>query len=84
MLVSGGYVYANQGVNSTYQSDLTFGNATHTIGAGGALSVTDNIKINLGASYTSYVKNSKTVDHLVEVARVPVNIAARKPIKKVL
>jgi opacity protein-like surface antigen len=82
LLVSGGYVYANKGVNSRYQSDMTFGNATHTIGAGGALSVTDNIKINLGASYTSYVKNSRTVDHIVEVAGTPVNITAKETYKK--
>jgi opacity protein-like surface antigen len=61
---------------------MTFGNATHTIGAGGALSVTDNIKINLGASYTSYVKNSKTVDHIVKVGDTPVNITAKETYKK--
>ena len=82
LLVSGGYVYANKGVNNRYQSDMTFGNATHTIGAGGALSVTDNIKINLGASYTSYVENSRTVDHIVEVAGTPVNITAKESYKK--
>ena len=49
-LSSAGYVYANQGVNSMYQSDLTYGLATHTFGAGGAYSITDNIKINLGGS----------------------------------
>jgi long-subunit fatty acid transport protein len=62
-LVSAGYVYANQGVNSLYQSDLTYGLATHTFGAGGAISITDNIKINLGGSYTMYVDDSKDVDH---------------------
>ena len=36
LLASAGYVYANQGVNSLYQSDLTYDLATHTIGAGGA------------------------------------------------
>ena len=82
LLVSGGYVYANKGVNNRYQSDMTFGNATHTFGAGGALSVTDNIKINLGACYTAYIKNSKTVDHIVEVAGVPVNIPAEESYKK--
>jgi long-subunit fatty acid transport protein len=46
-LVSAGYVYANQGVNSMYQSDLTYGLATHTFGAGGAFSITDNIKIGI-------------------------------------
>ena len=64
-LVSAGYVYANQGVNSMYQSDLTYGLATHTIGAGGAFSITDNIKINFGGSYTKYMDDSKNVDHFL-------------------
>jgi long-chain fatty acid transport protein len=63
ILVSAGYVYANQGVNSLYQSDLTYGLATHTFGAGGAFTITDNIKINLGGSYTLYIDDSKDVDH---------------------
>jgi long-subunit fatty acid transport protein len=63
LLASAGYVYANQGVNSLYQSDLTYGLATHTFGAGGAYSITDKIKINLGASFTKYMQDSKTVDH---------------------
>jgi long-subunit fatty acid transport protein len=65
ILVSGGYIYANKGVNSRYQSDLTFGNATHTFGAGGAYSFTDKIKINLGASYTVYMKDEKSLVHAV-------------------
>jgi Long-chain fatty acid transport protein len=64
-LVSGGYVYANKGVNSQYQSDLTYGLATHTFGAGGAYSINENIKINLGASYTLYMDDSKTVHHFL-------------------
>jgi long-subunit fatty acid transport protein len=64
-LVSAGYVYANQGVNSLYQSDLTYALATHTIGAGGAFSITDKIKINLGGSYTLYMDDSKDVDHFL-------------------
>lgn len=65
LLMSGGYVYANKGVNSKYQSDLTFGNATHTFGYGGAYSVNDKIKINLGASYTMYMEDKKTVHHFL-------------------
>jgi long-subunit fatty acid transport protein len=65
-LVSGGYVYANKGVNAAYQSDLTFANATHSIGAGGAYSLLDGkLKINLGAAYTWYVKDDKQVDHFL-------------------
>jgi len=62
-LISAGYVYGNLGVNSLYQSDLTYDLATHTFGAGGAYSITDKIKINLGASYTKYMDDSKDVNH---------------------
>jgi len=65
MLMSGGYVYANKGVNSLYQSDLTYGLAKHTIGYGGAYSVNENIKINIGASYTLYMEDSKSVHHFL-------------------
>ena len=65
-LVSGGYIYANKGVNAAYQSDLTFANATHSVGAGGAYSLLDGkLKINLGAAYTWYVKDDKKIDHVL-------------------
>jgi long-chain fatty acid transport protein len=64
LLVSGGYVWANKGVNSKYQSDLTYGLATQTFGLGGAYNVSDKIQINLGAGYTLYKEDSKTVDHV--------------------
>ena len=63
LLASAGYVYSNKGVNSLYQSDLNYDLASHTIGAGGAYLITDKIKINLGASYTMYMKDSKDVAH---------------------
>ena len=63
LLVSGGYAWANKGVNSLYQSDLTFANATHTFGGGVAYSVSDMIKINLGVSYTMYLEDEKTLEH---------------------
>jgi long-subunit fatty acid transport protein len=65
MLVSAGYAWANLGVNKLYQSDLTFANATHTIGLGGAYNVNDKIRINIGGGYTMYIKDSKTVNHLL-------------------
>jgi long-chain fatty acid transport protein len=63
-LVSGGYIYANKGVNNNYQSDLTYGLASHTFGIGGAYAVTKNLLINLGANYTAYVKDQQTIEHL--------------------
>jgi long-chain fatty acid transport protein len=63
-LVSGGYIWANLGVNALYQSDLTYYNSTQTFGAGGAYSVTDKIKINLGAGYTMYKEDKIKIDHI--------------------
>jgi long-chain fatty acid transport protein len=65
LLVSCGYVYANQGVNSRYQSDLNYGLGTQTFGIGGAYSITEKIQINLGLGYTKYQGNSKQVDHIL-------------------
>jgi long-chain fatty acid transport protein len=64
-LLSAGYVYGNLGVNSKYQSDLTFGNATHTFGGGLAYNITDMIRINLGGSYTMYLEDEKNVSHFL-------------------
>jgi long-chain fatty acid transport protein len=64
LLVSGGYVWANQGVNEKYQSDLTYGLATNTFGVGGAYKITPKILLNLGFGYTAYVENDKFVDHV--------------------
>jgi long-chain fatty acid transport protein len=65
LLLSCGYVYANQGANQLYQSDLTYGLSTSTFGIGGAYSVTDKIQINLGLGYTWYKGDSKTISHVM-------------------
>jgi long-chain fatty acid transport protein len=64
LLVSGGYVWANQGVNEKYQSDMTYGLGSHTFGAGGAYNVLPNLQVNLGFGYTVYKGAEKQVDHL--------------------
>lgn len=64
LLVSGGYIFANKGVDNLYQSDLTYGQASHTFGAGGAYKPTKNIQVNLGVNYTAYVKDKIIIDHL--------------------
>jgi long-subunit fatty acid transport protein len=65
LLVSAGYAWANLGVNSAYQSDLTFANSTHTFGLGGAYNITDKIRVNLGGGYTMYLENEKSVHHFL-------------------
>jgi long-chain fatty acid transport protein len=64
LLVSGGYAWANKGVNTLYQSDLTYGLGTQTLGAGGAYNITDKIQLNLGASSTFYRQDSRIVNHV--------------------
>jgi len=63
LAASAGYSFANQGVNNLYQSDLTYGLSTHTVGAGGAFSFTDNIELNFGVSYTKYMDDSVQINH---------------------
>lgn len=64
LLVSGGYAFANKGVNDKYQSDLTYGLASHTVGAGGAYKIMNNLQLNLGFGYTAYVTADNLVDHV--------------------
>ena len=64
LLVSGGYVWANQGVNEKYQSDLTYGLATHTFGAGGAYNILPKLQVNLGFGYTIYKGSERQLDHV--------------------
>lgn len=64
LLLSGGYSFANKGVNDKYQSDMTFGLATHTLGAGGAYKITDNILLNAGFSYSFYMKDRVSINHM--------------------
>jgi long-chain fatty acid transport protein len=64
LLVSGGYIWANKGVNKKYQSDITHMLGSQTFGAGGAYSINDKVQINLGVSYTIYKKDTETVDHI--------------------
>ncbi|TAL65381.1 MAG: hypothetical protein EPN88_09680 [Bacteroidetes bacterium] len=79
-LISGGYVWANKGVNSKYQSDINYGLATNTFGAGGAYSFSDKFQLNIGASYTGYQKDSKVVDHTFSAtgANIPSNESYEK------
>jgi len=64
LLVSGGYIWANQGVNDIYQTDLNYFLGSNTFGAGGAYKIMNNLELNLGFSYTAYTNNDKLVDHV--------------------
>ena len=65
LLLSCGYQYGNQGVNKLYQSDLSYGLATHTFGIGGAYSFSKSIQLTLGLGYTRYLGDTKTISHVM-------------------
>jgi len=54
ILVSGGYNYASMGVGKNYQSDLSYSLSSSSIGFGGAVDFTPNIRLNLGYSMVMY------------------------------
>jgi long-chain fatty acid transport protein len=78
ILVSGGFIWSNKGVNEKYQSDMTFGQASQTYGIGGAYNITDKIQLNLGFSVTQYSDASKTVDHMFAGTNIPSNEVYKK------
>lgn len=59
ILVSGGFLHGETGVMPEYQTDLSYGNSSNTIGAGLEISINDMITLNLGGLNTFYVKNQK-------------------------
>jgi hypothetical protein len=79
LLVSGGYLYSKTGVNTDYQSDITYSLPSSTVGIGGAFSVLENLQINLGAGYTMYQKGEKTINHVFPTGAI---IPARETYSK--
>jgi long-chain fatty acid transport protein len=65
LLISGGYIWANKGVNDNYQSDLTYAQASQTFGFGGAFNVMENLQINVGVSYTKYKDAERYANHVL-------------------
>lgn len=63
MLLSGGYLFSNKGVNDKYQSDLNYGLSYHHFGIGGEYSLSKIISVNIGAGYTIFNSDSKTIQH---------------------
>ena len=71
LLISGGYLLAQTGVNENYQSDLSYSLSSSTIGFGGKYSVNENVGINLGVGYTIYENGEKTIQHEFNGSFIP-------------
>jgi len=59
LLLSGGYLMTRTGVSEQYQSDMSFSLNSHSVGFGGAYSVSPMIDLNLGIGYTIYEDGTK-------------------------
>ena len=57
--VSAGWVATVTGVNSNYQSDMSYSTNTNSLGAGFGYRITDMIDLNIGGQYTMYAEDSK-------------------------
>jgi long-chain fatty acid transport protein len=53
-LVSCGTQFTRQGVTDDYQSDLNFSINSYSFGLGGAINLTENIRVNLAYFFTNY------------------------------
>lgn len=63
LLVSAGYLNANQGVKETFQSDMNPALSSNTGAIGGALKFTKLLTLNLGVLYTKYTDAGKNFTH---------------------
>jgi len=62
--VSAGYSTGNLGVNDSYQSDLSYGLRSQTVGGGVFVDVGEMVTINAGVSYTMYDDYSNSQSYL--------------------
>lgn len=70
ILVSGGYLLSRNGVNSLYQSDMSFALNSSTIGIGGAYKIGEKMQLNVGVGYTIYEQDYKHLRYEVSPALI--------------
>lgn len=68
LLVSGGYLRTQTGVNDKYHSDLSHSLTTNTFGIGGSYSITPMIDLNLGFMMSMYEEYVKDLNYVVPTA----------------
>jgi long-subunit fatty acid transport protein len=71
--ISAGWAATHTGVNSAYQSDLSYSTNTNSFGGGFGYRITPMIDLNIGGQYAIYQQGSKSFNHyLDETNFVPV------------
>ena len=73
-LVSYGMQFTNPGVKDNYITDISFDINSYSVGLGGAINLTENIRINLAYLFTNYYDRTKNsadygnISHLIGAA----------------
>jgi long-chain fatty acid transport protein len=66
-LISAGGQITRTGVNDAYQSDLSYSLNSYSVGFGGAVNVTESIRINAAYFFTNYADWTKTTASMTDV-----------------
>jgi long-subunit fatty acid transport protein len=61
ILVSGGFLRTKNGVNSYYQSDVSYALSSKTFCFGGAYNISEKMQFNLGVGYTMYEDDYRVI-----------------------
>ena len=70
--ISAGWLHTITGVNSNYQSDMSFSTNTNSFGAGFGYRITPMIDLNIGGQYTFYKEGSKDITRILGTNLIPV------------
>jgi len=70
--VSAGWAHTITGVNSNYQSDMSYSTNTNSFGGGFGYRITPMIDLNIGGQYTFYQEDTKNFSHMLGTIPVPV------------
>ena len=78
-LVSGGIQFTQTGVTDNYQSDLSYSLNSYSIGFGGAVNLTRNIRVNLGYFFTNYNDWTKKSDDYGKINALTQGVLPKTP-----
>lgn len=53
-LISGGFQFTRYGISDEYQQDLSFSLNSYSVGIGGAVNVSERVRVNIGYFFTNY------------------------------
>ncbi|MBO8129986.1 MAG: outer membrane protein transport protein [Candidatus Marinimicrobia bacterium] len=70
--ISAGYLLSRTGAMENYQSDMTYGLDSQTIGVGGKFILAQGVFLSAGFSTTFYSQSEKNFTHLLDTQSIPV------------